>query len=528
MTTSIEDLSDDELEDQILALAAAIDRDRDAERYNWEAKRRPSQVYPAGAYTWLLLAGAGFGKTRTAAEECRRRATARPLHIAVIHEGDRDVRELCFEHPTSGLLAVIPPEEIARGRGGRLAYVESSGDTTLTLRNGSVFRAFSSNDPDRLRGFAFDGYWCEEFAAWGRKSSISKPTATLEMLDFRLREATDPFGIITTTPKRVRHLIDLIARAKDPEEGIVVTSGSTFENAANLSPVQMARLRRKYPPGSALGRQELGGEMLDEVEGALWKTSTLTRARWLGPLPELVEKITVVDPSGSEDGDATGIVTLGRARPGTGPLDAPEAVGVLTAAELETLAATSAAAAEARLEDPGPIIVLADDSTAGTPDERYAAVCTTAHAHGVGVIAYEGNYGGDNVALGIRQTWAELQRQGRIPGDDLLPKLVPISARGSKYDRAQPVAALYPSANRPVSGVWHAGTFPELEEEQTTFEANATWSPNRLDALVHGVRYFLGEDKGPATVSTSVGIRRPTSARLPGPGRRGGGMMRRP
>jgi len=519
---SLHNLTDDELEGEILALAAAIDADRDAERYNWEAKRRPSQVYPAGAYVWLLLAGAGFGKTRTAAEECRRRGTARPLHIAVIHEGDRDVREICFEHPTSGLLAVIPPEEIARGRGGRLAYVESSGDTTLTLRNGTVFRAFSSNDPDRLRGFAFDGFWCEEFAAWGRKSKSSKPTATLEMLEFRLREATEPFGIITTTPKRVKHMIELVERAKDPEEGIVITHGSTFDNAANLSPIVLRRLERKYG-GSALGRQELGGEMLDEIEGALWKTATLSRARWLGPLPDLVERVTVVDPSGSAEGDATGIVTLGRARPGTAP-DLTAADGaVLTAAELEAVVADARAKA-ANLDDPGPILVLADDSTAGTPDERYAAVCRAAHLHAVGAILYESNYGGDNVALGIRNTWAELQRQGEIPAADVLPKLVPLPARGTKFDRAQPVAALYPSANRPTTGVWHVGAFPELEEEQTTYEANATWSPNRLDALVHGVRYFLGEDKGPAQVSTSVGVRRPATARIGGPRR---GMMGR-
>lgn len=527
MTTSpLDQLTDDELEAEILALAAAIDADRDAERYNWEAKRRPSQIYPPGAYTWLLLAGAGFGKTRTAAEECRRRGTARPLHIAVIHEGDRDVREICFEHPTSGLLAVIPPELIAKSRGGRRAYVESSGDTTLTLVNGTVFRGFSSNDPDRLRGFAFDGYWCEEFAAWGRKSKQTKPTATLEMLDFRLREATDPFGIITTTPRRVKHMLELVERAKDPAEGIVITNGTTFDNAANLSPMVLARLARKYPPGSALGRQELGGEMLDEVEGALWSTATLTAARWLGPLPELVEKVTVVDASGSEDGDATGIVTLGRARPGTRVATAPDRPVVETAAQLDAVAA--AIAADARREDPGPIIVLADDSTDGPPDERYAAVCRAAHAHAVGVILYESNYGGDNIALGIRNTWEALQRQDEIPAGDVMPRLVPVPAKGTKFDRAQPVAALYPSSTRRVSGVWHHGAFPELEEEQTTFEANAKWSPNRLDALVHGVRYFLGEDKGPSTVSTATGVRRPATARLGGLGRSRSGMMRRP
>lgn len=248
--TSIEkplaELSDEELEEQILALAAAIDQDRDAHRYDWPSKRRPDQVYPEGAAIWALLAGRGFGKTRTAAEECRRRGEARPLHIAVIHEGDRDVREICFEHPTSGLLAVIPPAMIRRGRGGRPAYVESSGDTTLTLVNGTVFRAFSSNDPDRLRGFAFDGFWCEEFAAWGRHSKKSKPTAVLEQLDFCLREATDPFGIITTTPRRVRHVEELLERAKDPLEGIVVTHGTTWANRENLSPIVLARLERKY------------------------------------------------------------------------------------------------------------------------------------------------------------------------------------------------------------------------------------------------------------------------------------------
>jgi phage terminase large subunit-like protein len=515
---ALDTLTDEELEEAIIQLTAAVERDQDARRYDWASKRRPSQVYPAEAYMWLLLAGRGFGKTRTAAEEVRRRGEARPLHIAVVHEGDRDVREICFEHPTSGLLAVIPPEMIRRGRGGRRAYVESSGDTTLTLVNGTIFRAFSSNDPDRLRGFAFDGYWCEEFAAWGRNSKKSKPTATLEQLDFCLREAEDPFGIITTTPRRVRHVRELLDRAKDPAEGIRVTHGSTYENRDNLSPIQLARLERRYGSG-ALGQQELGGIMLDEVEGALWTIAGLARARWVGPLPEFVEKITVVDPSGSSEGDATGIVTVGRARPGTrtpaADRPAPE-----TAAEVE---AERLRAQAAVLDDVGPIVVLGDDSTQGTPEHRYATICRTAHRHGVGTIGYESLYGGDNVALGIRQTWAELQRQGEIPASEPLPALLPMTAKGTKIDRAQPVAALYPSDGRPTTGVWHVDGLAELEEEQTTYEAVSTWSPNRMDALVYGVRHFLGNDKGPATVATSTGIRRPTTARLGGLGRPGRG-----
>lgn len=524
--TALEAMTDDELEAHVLALTASIDQDRDARRYDWASKRRDNQVYPPGADLWLLLAGRGFGKTRTAAEEVRRRGEVKPLHIAVVHEGDRDVREICFEHPTSGLLAVIPPHMIRRGRGGRRAYVESSGDTTLTLVNGTVFRAFSSNDPDRLRGFAFDGYWCEEFAAWGRKSKQSKPTATLEQLEFCLREAEDPFGIITTTPRRVKHVKDLVERAKDPVERIVITRGTTMDNAANLSPVVLARLERKYG-GTAMGRQELGGELLDEVDGALWTLASIERARWRGPLPDLVEKVTVVDASGSEDGDATGIVTLGRARPGTDLPYAPDRPVVETAAELREAVAAAAREA-ARLDDPGPILVLGDDSTAGPPADRYAAVCRAAHRHQVGVILYESNYGGDNIALGIKNTWEELLRQGEIPAGEIMPSLVPVPAKGTKFDRAQPVAALYPSEQRPVPGVWHAGAFTELEEEQTTYEANSKWSPNRLDALVHGVRHFLGEDKGPAAISTSVGVRRPTSARLGGSGRSRSGMMRRP
>jgi phage terminase large subunit-like protein len=555
---------------QLLELSQALLDRVEADARDWNLHARSDQVEPSDYLFWLVMAGRGWGKTRTGSETMKKWATGDvPGHYAVIAKNDREVRNVCFEAKRAGLLAVIPEDLYRSGHSN--GYNKSSGDTKLTLTNGSIIRAFSAEIPDNIRGYAFDGAWCDEYAAWPKK-------VAQEMWDnlmFCMREAREPRVVITTTPKNVEHVRDMVARAQR-EAGWVITRGHTEDNRANLSPAMLAQLEHDYA-GTRLGRQELGGELLEDVEHALWTLEMITAAQWPKdePLPELVETVTSVDPSGSAKGDATGIVTMARARPpgfladvvpmgayrefptGEGLIEAitdidaaasireqtdlvaaGEPLRPRTPEEVEQFAADVAAgraepmsaeevlarAREAvramgradnvrRLPVPGeaaetgPILVLADDTTQGTPEHRYSTACLAAHRHGSGVILVEGAYGGDNVMAAIRSSWTDLIRRGVIPQGTPMPRLISAPAQGTKADRAEPVVALYEQTVNGGARIYHAKPLPMLEDEQTTWEPDSTWSPNRIDAMVHGVRYLTKTVGYQGKVSSSTGLR---------------------
>src|SRR5450756_245766 len=188
-----------------------------ADRNNWHATARPTQLPPAGVWNgWLVMAGRGFGKTRTGAEWVKDQVEAeRAGRLALIAPTAADARDVMVEGP-SGILATAsswcrPEYEPSKRR--------------LSWPNGAQASMFSSEEADRLRGPQFDAAWCDELAAW------NDPTATWDQLMFGLRLGARPRWVITTTPKPIRLLKDLLAReGKD----VVVTRGSTFDNAANL------------------------------------------------------------------------------------------------------------------------------------------------------------------------------------------------------------------------------------------------------------------------------------------------------
>lgn len=477
---------------ELAVQAQALMRTVDAARYDWPRHARPSQREPRNYFVHAIVAGTGFGKTRTGAETVRRWARRRVGTYAVIAKNDREVRRICFEAPKAGLLAVIPPEDVA-------GYKKGAGETELTLTNGSRIMAFSAETPDNLRGYAFDGIWVDEMAAF------SKTTAqdTWDVAMFRLREAPDPHVIVTTTPKNVPHIKTLMAKL-GTEPGWVLTTGHTRENRANLSPRMLAELERVYA-GTRLGRQELGGELLDDVEHALWTLGLIAAATWrteaYGPLPDLVETVTSVDPSGSEKGDATGIITLARARP-------------IVRIPLDGEAASVTSIATGMPVEAGPIVVLADATTQGTPEHRYSTACLEAYRHGAGVILMENAYGGDNVFMGIRSSWADLVRHGTIDAGVPMPRLLVAPTKGkSKADRAQPVVGLYEQTANGGERIFHAGMLAALEDELTSWEPDSTWSPNRLDALVHGVRHLMRMAGYTGAVGSSTGLRTPVRRR---------------
>jgi len=264
-------------------------------RFRWKLQARPNQLPPEGDWlTWLLLAGRGFGKTRTGAEEisdyCRRNPNTR---IALVGPTNTDVRDTMVEGE-SGLLSVLPSEVIQ-------SWNRSLASIELDLVNGCHLKGFSAERPGRLRGPQHHRAWADELAQW--------PDAeTWDMLMFGMRLGERPQVIVTTTP-RATPLVRSIMGAPNTW----TTRGSTYDNLANLAPTLASQILAKYE-GTRIGRQELYAEVLDDVEGALW-TWPLIDAQRVAEAPDLDRVVVAVDPAGgtSEDNDETGIIVCGKA-----------------------------------------------------------------------------------------------------------------------------------------------------------------------------------------------------------------------
>lgn len=446
---------------------------------------RASQRIPDWWWTeWLILAGRGWGKTKTAAETVREWAKEPGLSIAVVAKNDTLVREICFESPKSGLLAVIPPEDIA-------SYTSSRGAVTLTLKNGTVIRGFGAEVPDNLRGWAFDKAWMDEYAAWTRKTA----QATYDMLWFCLREAEVPQVIISTTPKPLPHVRAILrqheaetarAVAEHAERGedvplrlrteTVVTRGHTDENRANLSDRALAKIENRYA-GTRLGAQELAGEVLEDIEGALWQGWMFEVDEFrLDPdsprLPTYDRKVVSVDPATThgDNADNTGIVVAGRTYSYDWTYKDQQPHGfVLHAEEVNT-----------------------------TPRRAMERAIALYHLHGCDAIVVEANNGGEYLSTVIQML------------DPTVPVKV-VHATRDKRTRATPVATLYEQER-----IHHVGVpamFDTLETQQTTYVglgSNAVEeSPDLLDALVWALTDLLLDpstprgDEGTGTVRDS-------------------------
>jgi phage terminase large subunit-like protein len=273
----------------------------DALRNCWTAIARSNQLPPPGDWwqIWLLLAGRGFGKTRTLAEwVCQQVASGQASRIALVAATAADARDVLVEGE-SGILAVAPPWF-------RPIYEPSK--RKLTWPNGAIARTYSAEEPDRLRGPQHDAAVCDELASWSRPE-------TWDMLQLGLRLGRNPRCLVATTPRPTKLIRELLAR-----EGrdVVVTRGSTYENRANLAPGFFDQVIRKYE-GTRLGRQELNAELLDDTPGALWSHSIIDAARQAAA-PNLTRIVVAIDPAATsgEDADETGIVVVGRDDQGHG------------------------------------------------------------------------------------------------------------------------------------------------------------------------------------------------------------------
>lgn len=268
--------------------------------YDWPQLARKSQLPPPGEWrVWLILAGRGFGKTRTGAETLRQWVTeGQCRRMALIGETEAEVRQVMVEGP-SGLLSVHPPSQ---------KPLYESSKHLLTWPNGAIATCFSAEAYEHLRGPQFDGAWIDELAKFKDGEKV------WDQLMFGLRLGSQPRVIITTTPRPTKLLKRL---AKDP--AVRVTTGSTFENAKNLAPPFLAYMHQHYAK-RWLGRQEIYAEFVEETEGALWTPALIEMAKDSFQEKPLKRLVIAVDPAVSHraHSDETGIVAAGLNEEGVG------------------------------------------------------------------------------------------------------------------------------------------------------------------------------------------------------------------
>jgi phage terminase large subunit-like protein len=400
--------------------------------YDWQIWARDDQLPPLYSpddepwRTWLVLGGRGSGKTRSGAEWIRAKALGKDACIgvparrmALIGLTIGQVRSVMIEG-VSGLLAVHAPHERPR-------YDVSRNE--ITWSNGAVAQMFAADDPDSLRGPQFDAAWCDELAKWRR------PDYAWDMLQFGLRLGSAPQAVVTTTPRYIELLKMLV------DDAVTVVSRSrTLDNAANLAPGFVAQITRRYG-NTALGRQELEGEMVEQLEGGLWRREWLTQHRITAP-PELGRTVVAVDPpiTSNPNSDACGIIV-------------------------------------AALGADGRAYVLADRTIRGREPVIWARAAVAAYRdYAADRIVAETNQGGDLVLSVIRQV------------DENVP-IRSVKASRGKWIRAEPVATLYAEGR-----VLHVGEFVELETEMCAFGADGLAqgkSPDRLDALVWAITELM-------------------------------------
>jgi phage terminase large subunit-like protein len=405
----------------------------------------PHQWPPGGDWrTWVVLGGRGAGKTRAGAEWVRAQVEGatpedrgKARHVALVAE-TYDQALAVMVKGQSGILACSPPDRRPR-------WV--SGERLLIWPNGAEARVYSAHDPEALRGPQFDLAWADELAKW------PKARETWDMLQFALRLGTEPRAVVTTTPRNVAILKELLKR-----DSTVRTHAGTEANRAFLAQSFIEEIRARYG-NTRLGRQEIDGELLGDVEDALWSRAAIDAAR-VSEVPAGARVIVAVDPpvTGHEGSDACGIVV----------------VGVVTDGPIRDWRA----------------VVIEDCSLRAASPTRWAEAAAAAyHRHGAERMVAEVNQGGDLVETIMRQV-------------DPLVNYRPVRAARGKAARAEPVAALYEQGR-----VAHLGVLPALEDEMclmTLRGYEGSGSPDRLDALVWALTDGM---LMPAALRLSPGIR---------------------
>jgi len=359
------------------------------------------------------MAGRGFGKTRLGAEWLAAKAVRNDgVRCAIVARTFSDTRNVCVEG-VSGILNILREYDAVKD------WNKSNG--ILTLKNGSIIQTFSADTPDSLRGPQFHFAWTDELAAWQYED-------TWNQLQFGLRLGDHAQTVITTTPRPTKLIKDLVKR-----ETTMVTRGSTFDNAENLSQSALLEMQTRYA-GTRIGQQELFGAILDDNPGALWSRALLETAR-VKEAPYLTRIVVGIDPAvtSGEDSDSTGIVVAG-------------------------------------MSSDGHYYILADYTLKASPQVWAEKAVYAFELHKADRIIAETNNGGDLVVHLLQQV------KNTIP-------VKKVTASRGKAVRAEPIAALS------EQGKLHmVGYFTELEDELCEYEPGVSAkSPDRMDAMVWAV-----------------------------------------
>lgn len=453
-------LSEEERE-QILA-------DIDPEQLQWDQNfwLRPEQLPPDGDWgVWLFLGGRGTGKTRSAAEWVREEAkytNQGNLRFGLVARTAADVRDTVVDGE-SGILNVHPPSE-------RPEYYPSK--RQLVWPNGNSALLFSSEEPDQLRGPNFHRAWGDEFAAW-RDIPDSSGLTAFDNLRIATRLGQNPKIFLTTTPKKTRSLKSLLKEADDHPGRVAITRGKTSDNLGNLSEIYIESIYGIYE-GTRLARQELEGEMLDDVEGALWHEQLLEDFRVTAVPIGTPLKVVGVDPTVAErPGDECGIIVMA------------------STAERDLYRRQA--------------WVIEDATIQGSPEVWAQRAVDTARKWGAPIVA-EKNQGGVLIRNAIKQI------------DPTIPVFDVWSKQG-KALRAEPVSLAYEQGR-----VHHVGFFAELESQMISWQPGDTKSPDRIDAMVLAATALLIAPPkgfgGGSLVAKSVATRKIPTARI-GSGSRG-------
>ena len=370
---------------------------------------------------WLLLGGRGSGKTRTGAEWIREQVTIHgKSRIALVAPTFHDAREVMIEGE-SGLRNIGYPSE-------RPDFAPSR--RQLKWPNGAVGHVFTAEDPDGLRGPQFDAAWADEFCAW------TYPEQTLSNLRLALRLGNNPQLVMTTTPKPVPALKKLLAA-----KGLLISRGSTADNEDNLAPTFLTAMEEAYG-GTRLGRQELSGEYIEDLDGALW-TRAMLEAAYTDERPNCERIILAIDPpvTSGANSDACGLIVAGLCGEGR----------------------------------KAKAFILHDGTVQGRSPEGWAkAALSLARGWEADYIVAETNQGGELVSSVLNML------------DPSMP-VRNVYASRSKAIRAEPVALLYEQGR-----VAHCGRFMPLEDELAAMGTKtSTHSPDRADALVWAVTELM-------------------------------------
>jgi len=398
-------------------------------QYDWRNFwARPSQLPPPGDWrTWLILSGRGWGKTRVGAEWVRESVRQFELVNMIAATAD-DARDIMIQGE-SGILRICPDDE-------RPIY--KSSQRRLEWPNGAKSLIFTADEPERLRGKQHMRLWCDEAAAWRYPEAWDQA-----MMGLRL--GSDPRVVVTTTPRPVRIVRELMASPTT-----VITRGSTFDNADNLAPAFMQQIISRYE-NTRLGQQELLGMVLDDTPGSLWNRNQIVyRDARVASMQRIVVAIDPAVTSDPEKSDETGIIVAGRGIDGNAYI-------------FEDLSC-----------------ILSPEGWAGRAVNAY-------REFGADRIVAEVNNGGDLVEMVIRT-------------HDRSVSYKAVHASRGKRVRAEPIAALYEQGK-----VFHTKAFPTLEDQQCAFVPdNYDGSPDRVDALVWALTELMLSPGRPFTVAVGA------------------------